>query len=49
MPIMHIVLFKLKEGISADAITAMNEAVKSMVRSQAFRDGWLLTLMIAVV
>jgi hypothetical protein len=30
MPIMHIVLFKLKEGVSEDAIKAMNEAVSSM-------------------
>lgn len=39
MPIMHIVLFKLKEGVSEDAIKAMNEAVKSMVRDQVSLDG----------
>lgn len=30
MTIMHIVLFKLKEGVSEEAIAAMNDAVNSM-------------------
>lgn len=30
MPVMHIVLFKLKEGVTEEAIKVMDEAVSSM-------------------